>query len=180
MKRKFVKKDHEINYQHVTAVVVTAAFPELRSFLGWAGIVGLILAVVLFVIGLVLSSPPPMPTPSCNRTTLTTTLPGEYPAWGRYITVGGLTYMTDETGRSYCEPIKLGLQSYQGRLYQAWKEKPAPPEVMAAISASRRTGNAPGTFGFFLGWVSLALLVGLWLPATVLAATANKLFGDDD
>lgn len=175
-----MQKDHEINYQHAIAVIVTAVFPGFRSFLGWTVVFGLILAAALLIIGAALPPPPPMPAASCNRTGLTNNLPGEYPAWGRYITVGGRTYITDQTGRSYCEPIKVGIQAYQGRMYQAWKEKPASPQVMAAISAGRPAHNAPALIGFFLGWLSLALLVGLWLPATVLAATANRLLGDGD
>jgi hypothetical protein len=171
-------KDAEINYQHIVAVGATAIFPGFRSFIGWTGLFGLVLAAALFLIG---SMPPPAPldAPTCNRIAMTSIGTSDWPSWGKYTQLNGHTYVTAERGDGFCELVRLEQQLKDGIWYQAWKEVSAPPTLSQQISAKLPHEKAALQIGFFLGMCSAALLAGLWLPATILAAAGNNLMSEE-
>jgi hypothetical protein len=170
-------KDAEINYQHIVAVSATAIFPGFRSLVGWTGLFGLVVAVALILIGS-LPSPAMLDPPTCNRVALTSIGSSDWPRWGRYIQLNGHTYVTADSGSGICELVRLGQQLKDGAWYQTWKEVSVPPGMGEQITAQLPPKKPPWQIGFFLGMCSAALLVGLWLPATILAAAGNNLMSE--
>jgi hypothetical protein len=171
-------KDAEINYQHIVAVGATAIFPGFRSLVGWTGLFGLVVAAALILIGS-LPSPVLLDAPTCNRVALTSIGTSDWPRWGRYAQLNGHTYVTAESGSGFCELVRLGQQLKDGIWYQAWKEASVPPAVGEQIAVKLPHDKSAWQFGFFLGMSSVALLVGLWLPATILAAAGNRLMSEE-
>jgi hypothetical protein len=125
-------------------------------------------------------SPPVQPdAPACTRVALTSIGSSDWPRWGKYAQLNGHTYVTTESGSGFCELVRLEHQLKNGIWYQAWKEVVVPPIVAQQISAKMPADNTAWLAGFFLGMCSATLLVGLWLPATILAAAGNKLMSEE-
>ena len=171
-------KDAEINYQHIVAVGATAIFPGFRSLVGWTGLFGLVVAAALILIGS-LPLPAMLDAPTCNRVALTSIGSSDWPRWGRYTQLTGHTYVTAESGSGFCELVRLEQQLKDGIWYQAWQEISAPSAISEQIAAQLPHDKPAWQIGFFLGMCSAALLAGLWLPATILAAAGNNLMSEE-
>jgi hypothetical protein len=174
-----VREKDEISYQHIVAVGITSIFPGFRSFIGWAGLFGLIVSAILIFVGNLPAQPPPgvaVKSPPCNRTELVAR-DDVRPNWGTYTQSSGRTYITMK-GLGACEFIMGEKQFFRGYWWRHVYEVPAPAAVNQEASVPR--DNSMWQVGFFLGLCSGALLVGLWLPATILAAAGRRLMGGEE
>jgi hypothetical protein len=174
-----MRNSDEINYQHIVAVGITSIFPGFRSFIGWAGFFGLIISAILIVIGNLPAQPPSgiaVKSPPCNRTELVAR-DDVRPNWGAYIQSNGRQYVTMK-GIGACEFIVGEKQFYRGYWWRHVYEVPAPAAVNQEASVPK--DNSMWQIGFFLGICSGILLIGLWLPATILAAASRKLMESEE
>jgi hypothetical protein len=177
--RTKMRENNGINYQHIVAVGITSIFPGFRSFIGWTGLFGLIVSALLIFVGNLPTQPPPgmaVKSPPCNRTELVAR-DDVRPNWGTYTQSNGRMFITMK-GLGACEFIVGEKQFFRGYWWRHVYEVPAPAAVNQAAAVPK--DNSMWQVGFFLGLCSGALLIGLWLPATILAAAGHRLMGRED
>jgi hypothetical protein len=181
--------NNNINFSHLATVGTVAIFPGLRRTIGIIGLLGLLGAGVL---GLVSRTPQIITTnadPVCDRVAwqrINSTPPDQ---WGTYVNVRGkdnytvTQYVREANGTGWCI-IKhdqtlstMPVKSDDGRILQMyvnrWYEIPSKYGDRVEQLAPHQDARPLWAMG--LGFFSFALLFGIWLPATIIAAIGRRL-----
>src|SRR5882757_1511060 len=196
LKEAIMDYENHSNLSRYFLIGFVAAFSGLRHTIGFLCFAGLMGAAILFTQEITMAPPVVNATPVCNRMTY---VPGTRhfappEAWGHWYKVPGeLTfYVREAKGTGYCkvmadydarryvfdEPQQNGLPNQSVYHIKFW-EVPAPNLKFA----QQVVNNAPPRYdmplnvmsAYIIGGLSLAVLFGLWLPATLLAMFSRRL-----
>lgn len=176
------------NFPHLAAVGVIATFAGLRRTIGILGLLGLIASGIIYSMNMNKPNiPAPVnPNPVCNRTALQTQMIGTPPGqWGNSIrSQNSVYYVREANGTGWCRVVttqKPGVfPELIGGLYvYRWWEVPSKyGEIVQQHVKPPVVENVNNFWALMLALGSVLILVGLWLPATILAAVARRWLSD--
>lgn len=174
-----------INFGRIAVLGFLIAFPGIRKALGIICLLGLIIAGLLFVVGR--ANPPGIPvvtsTPVCDRVAIGFSSYGfdVIQSWGRWFRTkdNKETYIKEAHGPGYCMIRRQNIIEQSGprsglpSAYDRWYEVPSKysNEIIQQLPPPM---NPNYVFAAIVAGLSGLFLIGLWLPATILAAISLR------
>lgn len=173
-------EDHGINLEHIATVGVVALFPGFRTFIGVVGLLGLVFGGLYFSVKSIPNAQSVNLNPVCDREffLLPSSNPNTFFGPGTVVTPKAL-YVREANGTGYClvkEDLGRPWFLKDGYNVKRWYEVPSKyGEIVQQLAQSRPKSNEIDLIPIWIIGFSLALLLGVWLPATIVAYIGRRL-----